>query len=145
MLWFLTQKKIVLIVYFRTFVSTCEDDDLDNYDHSPDMTDMASHKGHNVLLQSVVKKSQCIAKICHNASPYLLIKNTTPCCKHPNSPIQNFESKWLQQFSSYQLQKMLLKLSHRRLKEPGPITSIFFKLSEILVSDKSSYFSYSHW
>ena len=32
-----------------------------------------------------------------------------------------------------------------QLKEPGPIASIFFKLSEILVSEESAFFSHYPW
>ncbi len=34
------------------------------------------------------------------------------------------------------------QLFHYSLKEPGPITSDFLKLSEILVSEESMYFSH---
>ncbi len=39
--------------------------------------------------------------------------------------------------------KIILNINH--LKVPGPIASDFFKLSEILVSEESSYFSDYPW
>ncbi len=86
---------------------------------------------------------------------YVYIRNTEPkssesnkvcvlihqkiVVSHPMSNLSQSASKYVKKHWMWKNKKIL------SLKVPGPITSDFFKLSEILVSEESSYFSHYPW